>query len=96
MQTSEMLCLYYATEHYQGRPQADAQDARASTKLMDLEVSALLKTLVLAYSAIYDRFYFHFFFISLIYSTADMRVPDLLLVNFFCHTWLDILLMHIF
>jgi len=26
----------------QGRPQANAQDARASTKLMDLEATALL------------------------------------------------------
>ena len=60
------MCLFHRSIH-QGRPQADAQDARASTKLMDLEVclsNALLETLVLAYSAIYDRFYFHFFFIS--------------------------------
>jgi len=31
-------CTEHNFTHYQERPQADAQDARASTKLMDLEV----------------------------------------------------------
>jgi len=48
------LPLDIGTTGQQGRPQADAQDARASTKLMDLEV--YLEHWFLTYSAIYDRF----------------------------------------